>query len=179
MSPFPALPGFYQTLFLHLEPVSTFIPVLMTHIYPGAAWFHYQLIPSDAPVPTFLDPRSTMAIWQLGNCYMLLSMLSSFVFRAVRDALPNNPVAQERILGASLFAMAVADVHEPLNSIVATFVGLPEDLRYSPHLWNSMTHGNITTVIVLLAGRIAWFMGIGRKRYYFGQPKDSTATKSK
>ncbi len=42
--------------------------------------------------------------------YLLLGMLSSLVFRAVRDALPDNPVAQERILGASLFAMAVADV---------------------------------------------------------------------
>lgn len=146
----------------------------MTHIYPGPAWFHYQLIPSDAPIPTSLDPRSTMAIWQLGNCYMLLSMLSSFVFRAVRDAIPENPAEQERILGASLFAMAVADV----THIIATFVGLPDELRYSPHLWNSMTHGNITTVVVLLAGRIAWFMGIGRKRYYFGQPKYSKSAKS-
>lgn len=42
--------------------------------------------------------------------YLLLGMLSSLVFRAVRDALPGNPAAQERILGASLFAMAVADV---------------------------------------------------------------------
>jgi hypothetical protein len=116
---------------------------------------------------------------------MLLSMLSSFVFRAVRDAIPENPAAQERILGASLFAMAVADVRHlqlislilglvltsesrshskfwctidyfllsDAHSIIATFVGLPNELRYSPHLWNSMTHGNITTVVVLLAGR--------------------------
>lgn len=41
---------------------------------------------------------------------MLLGLLSSLVFRAVRDALPNNPTAQERILGASLTAMAIADV---------------------------------------------------------------------
>jgi hypothetical protein len=68
-----------------------------------------------------------MAIWQLGNCafrvtvsrlshrltatgYLLLGMLSSLVFRAIRDALPGNPAAQERILGASLLAMAIADV---------------------------------------------------------------------
>ena len=41
---------------------------------------------------------------------MLLGLLSSFVFRAVRDALPTNPAAQERILGASFLAMAIADV---------------------------------------------------------------------
>ena len=69
-----------------------------------------------------------MSILQLGNCkrflcvgsrcsadfswagYLLLGMLSSLVFRAARDALPDNPAAQERIIGASLFAMAVADV---------------------------------------------------------------------
>ena len=41
---------------------------------------------------------------------MLLGLISTFVFRAVRDALPNNPVAQERILGASFTALALADV---------------------------------------------------------------------
>ena len=42
--------------------------------------------------------------------YLLLGMISSFVFRAVRDALPDNPVAQERIMGASFTALALADV---------------------------------------------------------------------
>lgn len=42
--------------------------------------------------------------------YLLLGLISSFVFRAVRDALPNNPAAQERILGASFTALALADV---------------------------------------------------------------------
>ena len=101
----------------------------MAWLFPGAAWFHNQLIPDGTPVPAALsDARTTMAIWQLGNCswptshpmindsrlpitgYLLLGMISSFVFRAVRDALPDNPAAQERIIGASLFAMAVADV---------------------------------------------------------------------
>jgi len=46
--------------------------------------------------------------------YLLLGMLSSLVFRATRDALPGNPAAQERIVGASLLAMAIADVSHPL-----------------------------------------------------------------
>ena len=32
------------------------------------------------------------------------------MFRAVRDALPENAVAQERILGASFLALGIADV---------------------------------------------------------------------
>jgi hypothetical protein len=43
------------------------------------------------------------------------------VFRAARDALPNDPVAQERIVGALLAALALADVRSflpiPLHSI--------------------------------------------------------------
>ncbi|KZV75374.1 hypothetical protein PENSPDRAFT_88566 [Peniophora sp. CONT] len=168
---FLALPGFYQLLFLYLEPASTIMPTFMAWAVPGAAWFHHELIPSTSSVPLTLDPRTTMAIWQLGNCYMLLGLLSSFVFRAVRDALPNNPAAQERILGASFLAMAIADV----THIGATFVGLPPELRYDLLSWNSMTHGNISVVVVLLSCRIAWFLGIGRQRYYFGQPAQTRA----
>ena len=42
--------------------------------------------------------------------YFLLSLLEGLGLRAVRDALPGNPVAQERIAGATLTAMAIADV---------------------------------------------------------------------
>lgn len=42
--------------------------------------------------------------------YLLLGLISSLVFRAIRDALPNDMEAQERILGASFTALALADV---------------------------------------------------------------------
>ncbi|TDL28950.1 hypothetical protein BD410DRAFT_824510 [Rickenella mellea] len=172
---FPALPGFYNLLFLHLEPVSTVLPALVVWFYPGAAWFHHQLVPSEIPTPLTgtLEPRAEMAIWQLGSCFFLLGLLSSLVFRAVRDAIPNDPIVQERILGASFTALAIADVIH----IAVTIIGLPYDLRYDPLKWNSLTHGNITAVIVLLSVRgksqpffirLAWFAGIGRETYYYG-----------
>lgn len=52
--------------------------------------------------------------------YLLLGLISSLVFRAVRDALPNDPIAQEKIVGASLLALALADVRI-LLSPPATF----------------------------------------------------------
>ncbi|KAF8167885.1 hypothetical protein B0H34DRAFT_35872 [Crassisporium funariophilum] len=163
---FPALPGFYRMLFLYLEPMSTIAPVLMVWVTPGASWFHHQLIPSAQSTPTTsLDPRTLMAVWQLTNCYFLLGLISSLVFRAVRDSLPNNPVAQERILGASFLALGIAD----LTHIIASFAGLPSELKYAPFEWNSMTHGNITIVIALFVFRAAWFAGIGRTRYYYGK----------
>ena len=113
-------------------------------------------------------------------------MLSSLVFRAIRNALRSNPTAQERILGASLLAMAIADVSHLHNrlassddlprftgnpvsmsfayhparseqcciiSVAASFICLPDSLRYHPELWNPTTHGNISFVIVLLLFR--------------------------
>jgi len=172
MADFPALPGFYQLMYLYIEPISTVLPAILAWTYPGATWFHHELVPSNSPaLPSgFLDARTTMAIWQLGNCYLLLGLISSFVFRAIRDTLPNNPAAQERILGASFTALALADV----THIIASWIGLPLDMRFNFGAWNPMTHGNITFVIVLLAGRLAWFKGIGRTTYYYGKVAKGT-----
>ena len=41
---------------------------------------------------------------------MLLALLQSFGFRAIRDTLADNPAAQERILGAIMMCLAIADV---------------------------------------------------------------------
>ena len=123
-------------------------------------------------------------ICSLSLGYFLLSLISSFVFRAIRDALPDNPAAQERILGASFLALGIADVSHLLTSnyriilqfpfqqltqyvfycpygsvlisplsIIATVLGLPQDLTYTPSNWNGTTHGNITVVIVLFLFR--------------------------
>lgn len=40
----------------------------------------------------------------------MLGLTSTVLFRTVRDALPHDLATQERILGASLGALAVADV---------------------------------------------------------------------
>ncbi|KAJ3754671.1 hypothetical protein EV360DRAFT_51180 [Lentinula raphanica] len=171
-STFPALTGFYKLLFLYIEPVSTISPALLIWLWPGASWFHHQLVPAFEPSPPLnhLDPRTALAVWQLGNCYMLLGLLSSLVFRAIRDALGGNPVAQERIVGSTLTALAIADVGSS-SFVFATFIGLPSHLRFEIASWNGTTHGNITFTLFLFSTRIAWFLGIGRQRYYYGQLK--------
>ena len=49
------------------SPASTILPSVLAWFFPGAAWFHHELIPSAAPAAP-LDARTRMAIWQLGNC---------------------------------------------------------------------------------------------------------------
>ncbi|RDB28607.1 hypothetical protein Hypma_015050 [Hypsizygus marmoreus] len=178
MSSFSALPGFYNFMFLYLEPLSTIGPAISCLIHPGTQWFYHELVPSGTPAPATaagLDPRTITAVWQLANCYFLLGLTSTVVFRAIRDALPNNPVAQERILGASLGALAVAD----LTHIFSSLLALPPDIRFDFGNWNTMTHGNISAVLVLFLSRMAWFAGVGRTRYWFGQRlKDEQKKKS-
>ncbi|CAL1697048.1 unnamed protein product [Somion occarium] len=167
MTDYPAVTGFYRLLFLYLEPFSTVLPAVIIWGVPGAAWFHHELVPDGTPPSeAFMDARTTMAVWQLGNCYFLLGLLEGLGLRAVRDALPDNPVAQERIAGATFTAMAIADV----THIIASWLALPASLQYNPSAWNGTTHGNITFVVFLLATRLAWFAGVGRQRYYYGQP---------
>lgn len=111
--------------------VSTFAPALSCAIYPGTAWLYHELIPTTLPLPLvspILENRTRAGLWQLANCkflvfrstheliiyiyaaYLLLGLIQSFGFRAIRDVLANNPAGQERILGASLMGLAFADV---------------------------------------------------------------------
>lgn len=60
------------------------------------------------------NPEEVCTVDDLSG-YLLLGLLSSFVFRAVRDALPNNPAAQERIIGAAFLALGIADVSSVPN----------------------------------------------------------------
>jgi len=165
MSNFPALPGFYNVLFLYLEPLSALGGAISCLLYPGVEWFYHGLVPSALSSSDALDARSVMAVSQLANCYFLLALISTFVFRAIRDTLPNNPIVQERILGAAFLALGLAD----LTHILATLLVLPADVKFDFANWNSLTHGNVTVVIVLCAFRISWYLGFGRTRYWFGQ----------
>ncbi|KAK0198119.1 hypothetical protein F5146DRAFT_73220 [Armillaria mellea] len=174
MTDFPALTGFYLFLFLYLEPMSTMIPAVMILTFPGAAWFYHELIPTSSPEPLeTLNARSKLAVWQLGNCYLLLGMISTVVFRTIKNAVPKDPQLQERLVGSLLFCLAVAD----LSHIFTSLLGIGEELRYYPAAWNATTHGNITFTMFLFLVRASWFLGIGRQRFYYGQSGDNMSKK--
>lgn len=72
--------------------------------------------------------------------YFLLSLLEGLGLRAVRDALPGNPVAQERIAGATLTAMAIADV---------SIQSVPHAQLFSGHDIDSLAINETSIEIVL------------------------------
>ncbi|KAF8167886.1 hypothetical protein B0H34DRAFT_683543 [Crassisporium funariophilum] len=164
MTRFDAMPGYYRFIFLHLEPLSEIGPIIMS-FHSGPAWFYNELVPPTGPPPEYMDPRATIAIWQLVLCYFLLFLMTSFGFRAIRDALPDRPAAQEKIVGSLLMSLGILDI----SHIILTFTNLPAENRYTPLQWNTTTHGNLTFVAMLHVSRVCWFLGVGRKRYYYGQ----------
>ncbi|KAE9404100.1 WD40 repeat-like protein [Gymnopus androsaceus JB14] len=145
------LPGFYKLLFFYLEPVSAILPAPMIWFWPGAAWFHNGQIPDPTLSLSYgsLDPRTVLSLWHLGNCYMLVGLIEHLVFRTVGDAFRNNPVAQERVIGAVLTAMAITDVIHVLSSII----GLPSEIRSDVASYNAITHGNITFTMFIFCVR--------------------------
>jgi hypothetical protein len=108
----------------------------------GPSAFYNEVIPPTGPPPENMDPRAAMAIWQLSIStlilhdvpsgsririyfiigYLLLFLLTSLGYRAARDALRNDPVSQERIVGGLMTALAIIDVspHVCVNWLVLT-----------------------------------------------------------
>ncbi|QRW05018.1 hypothetical protein RhiLY_04017 [Ceratobasidium sp. AG-Ba] len=109
-----------------------------------------------------------MALGQLVNAYAVIGMLSAFGFRTVRKALPHDPIAQDRIIGASLTVLTVADV----SIIAATVAALPWDVVANPSIWNGTVYGNIVGSAFFFVLRMSWFAGIGRESAASAASKD-------
>ncbi|KAH7345181.1 hypothetical protein B0J17DRAFT_638709 [Rhizoctonia solani] len=156
---FNAFPGLYGLIFLNLEPLSALIPFIATVFIPGgASWFYNEQVPGGV-IQSVDGPHTQMVLGQLVNAYAVIGLSSAFGFRAVRRALPNNPVAQEKIIGATMAVLAAADV----THIIATVAALPWDVVSNPSVWNGTTYGNIAASAFFFVLRTAWFAGIGRQ----------------
>jgi len=119
-------------------------------------------VPSLEPAPVALNNvRDKMAIWQLANCFFLLSLCSSFVLRVARDHLKHDLPSQERIVRSLLVPLAIADV----THVVVTLIAMPQEIIRKPLEWNGTTHGNISFSTFLFIMRMAWMAGVGRTVY--------------
>ncbi|TEB31603.1 hypothetical protein FA13DRAFT_1732443 [Coprinellus micaceus] len=173
---FPALPGFYEFFFVFYEPLATFSPVFFYFIWPGKYALYdmpqLELLPST----NSLDSRAEMALYQMVNCHFLVVLFVSFVFQAARKNLADNPRAQESVVGAVLFALAIVDVTHLLGM---HFAVIPEQNRFSPQAWGSTIWISDSMVLLDFFVRLVWFGGIGRTRYYYGQSDLATKKAAK
>lgn len=152
--------GFYWFFFGVLEPAAALAGAGIAFVTPSS--FYHDLVPAPGTKPLRINHRAQLAIWQLGNCYFLLSLISFYLCHVIPKALPRNPVAQERIWGSLLTVLAIADV----THVLSTLVALPTQIVLSPSKWNGVTHGNITVTTILFCVRMAWFAGVFRTSYY-------------
>ncbi|TFK66851.1 hypothetical protein BDN72DRAFT_899479 [Pluteus cervinus] len=162
--PFPVLTGFYWFMYFIMEPLSLIGPLVTVWLDSGKGplWFWNELIPSAPYITGTEDARAITAVWQMTNTYTLMAIGLVAGYMTIRDRVPDL-ADQEKSVGIVLAPLAIGD----LTHVLATWYALPDDLRWNLSGWNLMIHGNISFVVLLFAGRAAWFLGIGRKSYYF------------
>lgn len=94
---------------------------------------------------------------QLAHVVGLLGLINLFVLGAARKYLFAHPALQEKIVGALLTPLLIADIVH----LVITWWALG-DSRWAMWEWSGLLWTTFVTGFSLLVPRIAWHMGIGR-----------------
>ena len=95
---------------------------------------------------------------QLAHAVGLLGLINFFVLGAARKYLFAHPVLQEKIVGALLTPLLLADVVH----IAITWWALGPDARWRAADWSGLLWVTFLTGLSLLVPRLAWHMGVGR-----------------
>ncbi|CDO71271.1 hypothetical protein BN946_scf184908.g28 [Trametes cinnabarina] len=103
-------------------------------------------------------PKATqVTMLQLAHVVGLLGLINFFVLGAARKYLFAHPALQEKIVGALLTPLLIADIVH----ITITWWALG-DSRWSLWEWSGLLWVTFLTGFSLLVPRVAWHMGIGR-----------------
>ena len=98
-----------------------------------------------------------MSILQLAHVVGLCGIINYFVFSAARKYLKAHPALQEKIVGALLTPLLVADfLHMGI-----TFWALG-DMRWDVTRWATILWITFLTGLSLMIPRILWHLGVGR-----------------
>ncbi|CAO1631213.1 unnamed protein product [Sympodiomycopsis kandeliae] len=186
------LPTRWYVFFGIVEPLSTLAGAY--HAILNSNEFYHELVPTyfksssgqlrnaasditGGMIAKGQIPEETkMGLAQLGSCYLLLAMLSAFMFPTVRKHLLQskqpNPAAAEKIISATLLALGIADwIHigitlhflPPVDWSLEAFKQKLIVLTTQPRAWNGLLFGNIVVTLLLFVMRSLWFAGAGRQ----------------
>ncbi|KAJ3503502.1 hypothetical protein NMY22_g18230 [Coprinellus aureogranulatus] len=142
--------------------LATFSPVFFYFIWPGKYGL-YDMPRLEALAPTtYLDSRAEMALFQMVNwCKKKgarkdggggASGIGHRRYYSVRDTL--------------MFRYIIT--HDRVSLLGMHFIVIPEKNRYIPSSWGSTIWISDSMVLLDFIMRLAWFAGVGRKRYYYG-----------
>ncbi|KAH9943484.1 uncharacterized protein BXZ73DRAFT_97524 [Epithele typhae] len=152
-----ALPWAYWAIFGLYEPLLAVSGFLGAIVNPKKAHDNQAPWPAGVAPPEPLTAATQVTILQLAHVVGLLGLINFFVLGAARKYLGAHPVLQEKIVGALLTPLLLADVVH----ISITWWALGES-RWRVATWSSLLWITFLTGFSLLVPRVAWHMGIGR-----------------
>ncbi|ODQ50528.1 hypothetical protein SAICODRAFT_46606, partial [Saitoella complicata NRRL Y-17804] len=145
------LPSFYSGVFVIFEPLSTLAGALYAFTDP------YGFVTTQDPSQSHLVdalksqtlPLSSLAVAiQLGNCYLLLSLISTFILHTTNEV---------RTVRALLWALLLGDV----GHVGACYWVLGSEVFWDVSRWNAVTAGNVGVTTLLAVCRIAYLLQYG------------------
>jgi hypothetical protein len=149
----PALP---RVVFTIIEPISLLGGFFGAALQP--AWFAAQQIPNGA-APASMSDTSILLSLLTGNLYLLLFFIGVAVFVSTSEV---------KVVRAYLFALWLGDI----GHVGISYLGIPEELRSNPAIWNATVWGNIGFTAFLFTMRTLYFLGLfGRDRPLAGMTK--------
>ncbi|PWN25100.1 hypothetical protein BDZ90DRAFT_281701 [Jaminaea rosea] len=196
MSQLTPLPAPWYIFFGLLEPVSTlagayfalldtdgFYRDLIPLEMKGSAAAFVKGVVGEATGGALLSGKPSdearMGLAQLGSCYLLLALVSLFLFSTLRSFSPNSlpRSTMELIIRNYLAALAIADlVHIGVTLFFLPPVGRKDGrfwfaLVSQPQRWNGLLAGNVLATLGLFTARSMWFLGVGRGSPAGGEKK--------
>jgi hypothetical protein len=143
-SPSPAIPALYRTLYLYIEPLSTFVGAVYAHHFQAT---YLQLTHADSAPSRPLPLGTSVVLTQLANLYLLLCINEALVLRATTDL---------KVWKTFLFGLLVADfghlysVHQVGSWVYWRFWD-----------WNAIDVGNVPFVYFLAISRVLFIFEVG------------------
>jgi hypothetical protein len=143
-TPSQPIPALYRTIYLYIEPISTFVGAVYAHHFQST----YLQLTHVGSAPIGPVPLGTsVVLTQLANLYLLLCINEALVLRATTDL---------KVWKTFLFGLLVADLGH-LYSVHP--VGSWVYWRFWD--WNSIDWGNVPFVYFLAISRVLFMLEIG------------------
>ena len=138
------IPIWYKLFFLYIEPFSTLVGAFYACLHQQT---YLELTHARSAPRGSIPIGASIALFQLGNLYLLFALTEAMVLRSTRDV---------KVWRGVLIPMLIADIGH-LYSVAP--LGL--EIYWSFLEWNAIDWGNIAFVYIGATTRTAFLLGVG------------------